>query len=136
MTRSINPDYISYRLKISRETMEAAKLLATNGHWNSSINRLYYSCFYAISALLYKFDIYASSHAGLKHQFTLHFIKTGLIDKESGRLFVELFDWRQKGDYGDFFDFDQEKTMPLFQPVAILIEKIELLIDEKNNTGK
>jgi uncharacterized protein (UPF0332 family) len=44
----------------------------------------------------------SNSHAGLKHQFTLHFIKSGIIDKETGRLFVELFDLRQKGDYGDF----------------------------------
>jgi uncharacterized protein (UPF0332 family) len=111
--------------------MKAAKLLAENSHWNSAINRLYYSCFYAISALLYKYDITANSHAGLKHLFTLHFIKTGIIEKELGRVFVELFDWRQKGDYGDFFDFDLEKTMPLFKPVETLIERVETLINIK-----
>ena len=93
MTKSIKQDYISYRLKSSKETLEAARLPAKNEHWNSAINRLYYSCFYAISALLYKYDINANSHAGLKHQFTLHFIKTEVIDKELGRVFVELFDW-------------------------------------------
>jgi uncharacterized protein len=84
-----------------------------------------------ISALLYKYDINANSHAGLKHQFTLHFIKTGLIDKELGRVFVELFDWRQKGDYGDFYDFDKEKTIPLLKPVEKLIMAIESLINYK-----
>ena len=81
--------------------------------------------------MLYKCDIDANSHAGLKHQFTLHFIKTGLIEKKLGEVFVELFDWRQKGDYGDFYDFDEEKTIPLFKPVENLIERIETLIDEK-----
>jgi uncharacterized protein (UPF0332 family) len=131
MTKSIKQDYISYRLKSSKETLEAARLLAKNEHWNSSINRLYYSCFYAISALLYKYDINANSHAGLKHQFTLHFIKKEVIDKELGRVFVELFDWRQKGDYGDFYDFDKDKTMPLFKPVETLIQTVESLIKDK-----
>jgi uncharacterized protein (UPF0332 family) len=131
MTKSIKQDYISYRLKSSKETLEAARLLAKNEHWNSAINRLYYSCFYAISALLYKYDINANSHAGLKHQFTLHFIKTEVIDKELGRVFVELFDWRQKGDYGDFYDFDKDKTLPLFKPVETLIETVESLIKDK-----
>ncbi len=132
MTKSQKQEYVSYRLKSAKETLEAAKLLAENKHWNSAINRLYYACFYAISSLLYKYDINANSHAGLKHQFTLHFIKSGLIDKELGRVFVELFDWRQKGDYGDFYDFDNEKTMPLFNPVEKLIEKIESLIGKAN----
>jgi len=92
MTSSIKQDYIDYRIQSSKETLKAAKLLAENSHWNSAINRLYYSCFYAISALLYKYDIDSNSHAGLKHQFTLRFIKTGLIKKELGRVFVVLFD--------------------------------------------
>jgi uncharacterized protein len=128
MTNSGKQDYVAYRIQNARETFNAAKLLADNQHWNSAINRLYYSCFYAISALLYKNNINTGSHGGLKHQFTLHFIKTGVIDKELGRIFVELFDWRQKGDYGDFYDFDKEKTIVLFKPVESLIETIENLI--------
>jgi uncharacterized protein len=131
MTGSAKQDYIDYRIRKANETFKAAKLLAENSHWNSAINRLYYTCFYAISALLYKNDINANSHAGLKHQFTLHFIKTGLIDKDLGRLFVQLFDWRQKGDYGDFYDFDKEKTLPLFNHVEVLLNKIVSLINDK-----
>lgn len=131
MTSSIKQGYIDYRIQSAKETLKAAKLLAENSHWNSAINRLYYTCFYAISALLYKYDINANSHAGLKHQFTLHFIKTGLIEKNLGQVFVQLFDWRQKGDYGDFYDFDKEKTLPLFNPVETLLEKVESLINDK-----
>jgi uncharacterized protein len=131
MTNTGKQDYINYRINNAKDTLEAAKLLADNQHWNSAINRLYYSCFYAISALLYKYDIYSKSHTGLKHQFTLHFIKTGLIDKELGRVYVELFDWRQKGDYGDFYDFDMGKTMALIAPVETLISEIENLIKAK-----
>ena len=117
-------------MQSAKETFQAARLLARNNHWNSAINRLYYACFYAISALLYKNEISANSHAGLKHQFTLHFIKTEKIDKELGKTFSVLFDWRQKGDYNDFLDFNSENTMPLFDPVEKLLNAIESIIVE------
>ena len=131
MTKSLRKDYIDYRIKSARDTLNAAKSLARDGYWNSVINRLYYVCFYAISALLYKNDLNARSHSGMKHQFTLHFIKTGLIDKKLGGIYIELFDFRQEGDYGDFKDFNKDITMPLFEPVEELLEKIENLIKEK-----
>jgi uncharacterized protein (UPF0332 family) len=131
MTKSSKQEYIDYRLNSARETLEAARTLANDKHWNSVINRLYYACFYAISALLYKNDINARSHSGLKHQFSLHFIKTGLIDKNLAGVYIELFDYRQEGDYADFVDFDENKTLPLFTPVEDLLTKIEELIQEK-----
>ncbi|MBX9781885.1 MAG: HEPN domain-containing protein [Chitinophagaceae bacterium] len=65
-------DYITYRINKSAETFADAKLLAENGRWNSSVNRLYYSSFYLISALINKSGIRAESHTGVKTQFNLH----------------------------------------------------------------
>jgi len=128
MSKSLKNDYINYRINLAKETLEAAKLLAENKHWNSVMNRLYYVCFYSISALLFKNGINASSHSGLKHQFTQHFIKTGIIEKELGKTFVKIFDLRQKGDYGDFFDLSKDTTMQFFKPVEILLLQIEELL--------
>ena len=128
MSKSLKQDYIDYRINSAKETLRAARLLAENALWTSVMNRLYYACFYAISALLYKHDINATSHSGLKHQFTQHFVKTGLIDKELGKAFARIFDLRQKGDYGDFYNLDEEKTMPYFEPVEKLLEQIESLL--------
>ena len=130
MSKSRKQDYIDYRINSAKETLRAARLLAENALWTSVMNRLYYACFYAISALLYKHDINATSHSGLKHQFTQHFVKTGLIDKELGKAFVRIFDLRQKGDYGDFYNLDEEKTMPYFEPIEKLLEQIEALLSD------
>lgn len=131
MTKSLKQDYINYRINTAKETLNAATCLAKEGHWNSVTNRLYYVCFYAISALLCKHDINARSHSGLKHQFTLNFIKTGLIDKKLAGVYIELFDYRQAADYADFVDFDENKTLPLFTPVKELLQRIENLVNEK-----
>ena len=131
MNESSKKDYIDYRFHLAKETLEAAHSLARDKHWNSVINRLYYSCFYAISALLYKHDINARSHSGIKHQFGLHFIKTGKIEKADSEIYINLFDFRQLGDYADFVDFDEGKTAPMIPQVESLLDKIEKLIKEK-----
>jgi uncharacterized protein (UPF0332 family) len=59
---------------------------------------------------LIKNNIATQTHDGARTQFGLFFVKTGIIDKESGKLFSKLFDYRQKGDYGDLFDYDEELT--------------------------
>lgn len=57
--------YIRYRIEKSQETYKAACLLADGKMWNSVINRLYYACFYAASALLLNKEITARTHAGI-----------------------------------------------------------------------
>ena len=110
-------DFINYRISKSLETFNDAKLLATNERWNSSMNRLYYSSFYLITALLLKHQIKAETHNGVRTQFFLNFIKTGIVDKESGKLFADLFEWRQESDYADFIEFDGETVLPMLQQV-------------------
>lgn len=122
-------DYIQYRLSKANEAFNDAKLLAENNSWNSSVNRLYYACYYAVSALLLINNISTHTHAGLKTQFNQLFIKSGKIDKQFGKLYADLMDWRQKGDYGDMFDFDKESVEPLFKPVEQFIGKIKELIN-------
>ena len=123
-------DYISYRIGKAIDSFNDSKLLAENGRWNATVNRLYYSCFYAIIALLYKDGIETQTHEGVRKQFGLKFVKTGIIDKEYGKLFTKLFDYRLKGDYGDFFDFDQELVDPLIKPVEELLDIIKNRISD------
>lgn len=123
MTKQQN-DYIKYRLQRATDTLNDSRLLAENERWNSSINRLYYACFYAVSALLYYHSIEAKTHKGVRIKFMSEFIKTGLFDKEYGKLFSDLFDWRQEGDYSDFVSFDKDLTIPLINKSEDFIDLI------------
>ncbi len=129
MNRDERTEYVKYRVETAYKTYEAAKVLADNGFWNSSVNRLYYALFYAVNALLVLNEIPTKSHSATKSQFSMHFIKTGRLDKKYGRLLSQLFDWRQKGDYENVFDYNQEVVEPLFKPVKEMIEVIEKEID-------
>ena len=79
-------DYINYRLSKAHEALRDAKLLAENNSWNTCVNRLYYTCYYGASALLLKNGVSTQTHNGSINQFNLHFIKTGIIEKEFGKL--------------------------------------------------
>ncbi len=131
MTSKERREYVKYRIESAHKTFEASKILSDNGFWNSAVNRLYYSVFYAVNALLVLNEIQTKSHSATKSQFSLHFVKTGKFDKKYGRLLSELFDWRQKGDYENIFDFNSDLVEPLFKPT---IEMIELIEKEINNT--
>ena len=50
------------------------------------------------------------------------------IEKEFGKLYAKLMDWRQKGDYGDLFDFNKETVEPLLKPVEEFLIEITRLI--------
>ena len=94
-------DYINYRFHRAEESFQEAIILADNKRWNAVINRLYYSCFYSVIALLLKNNIKVQTHEGARLQFGLQFVKGGTIDKRFGKPYTKLFDYRQKGDYGD-----------------------------------
>jgi uncharacterized protein (UPF0332 family) len=123
-------DLINYRLVRATETFKDAQILAENGRWNSCINRLYYSAYYAVMALLLNSDLKPTTHTGAKSNFSEHFILSNLIPKEFGKMYSQLFTWRQKGDYDDLYDFDSEKVIPYFEPVDQLISLIEKSIKE------
>ena len=118
-------ELVNYRISRAKETLDDASILAEREKWNSTINRLYYAAYYAVMALLLDSELKPTTHNGAKSNFSEFFIKTGKIDKEFGKIYSQLFTWRQKGDYDDLFDFTQEKVLPYFKPVSELIEIIE-----------
>ncbi|MEI6050669.1 MAG: HEPN domain-containing protein [Bacteroidota bacterium] len=121
-------DLIRYRITRAKDTLEDAQILADREKWNSTINRLYYAANYAVIALLLSVDLKPTTHNGAKSNFSEYFVKTGKIDKEFGKVFSQLFTWRQKGDYDDLFDFQKEKVLPYFEPVRNLISVVETIL--------
>lgn len=131
MNEQDKAELIKYRLNRARETYNEVSILVKNELWNTAVNRLYYSCFYAVIALLASEDFEVQSHSGARHLFGLHFIKAGKIEPESGRFLARLFDLRQTGDYDDFVAFDREKVMELLEPADKLISAIEEVLLKK-----
>lgn len=125
-------EYIRYRMARASETVHEAELLFANGHLHTAVNRLYYSCFYAVSALLLTGGHYSRKHSGVVALFDRLWIKTGRLPIETGRFFHHLFDRRQEGDYEDLKTFDPvdvaawiEQTKDFISRIAQVVASIE-----------
>jgi len=101
----------------AKDTLAEAEGISTLRYWNAVANRLYYSCFYMTNALLIQNNYSAQSHSGVIHLFGLHFIRTGIISKDAGKLYSRLFELRHTGDYDDLFNLTEEDVVPLI-PLA------------------
>lgn len=125
-------DLIKYRLSRSEEALEEARLLAKKNHFNASVNRLYYACFYAVIAMLALNGWYSSKHSGVRSLFNLHFVKTGEISKDMARIFNDLFERRQEGDYDDFVIFDAADVQNWLRQAESFVKGIfDLIIKKK-----
>lgn len=130
MTEGYQKDLIQYRLKRAREAFEEALLMKQEEHWNTCANRLYYACFYAVTALLGKKELGSSKHSGVKALFNQHWVKTGRVGKEYGRLYNQLFEARQEGDYVDFVSFDHDTVAPWIPLVSGFVDTLSRLAEE------
>lgn len=114
----------------ANESIEEAKLLFDSGHINSYVNRLYYACFYAVSALLLTKKISTSKHGHLRSLLHKEFVKTGLISQETGKHFDLLFDSRQESDYADLVEFKANEVADWLPQTRTFVSHIEALISD------
>jgi uncharacterized protein (UPF0332 family) len=87
-------EIVKYRISRAHETLNEIDILIENKLWNTAVNRLYYACYYEVSALLISMKIKTQTHAGIRQMFGLHFVKTGIINKELGKFYSIIFDKR------------------------------------------
>ena len=76
-------------------------------------------------------EIKTTTHGGVRQMFGLHFIKTGKIEKELGKLYSDIFDMRQSGDYEDYVEFTKDDVLDLLIPADNLIISIENILKTK-----
>jgi uncharacterized protein (UPF0332 family) len=124
--------HVKKRFANAKKTLGEVQILIENEIWNTSVNRLYYACFYAVTALLLSSDLETKTHSGAQRLFELHFVRTGIIDKELSRFYTRLFDMKQSADYEDEVEYDREDVQKLIQPATRLIAEIELVLTKND----
>ena len=93
---------VEHRLEKSEEAIRAAQSMFDQGMLIFAMNRIYYSMYYAVQALLALQGKSFSKHGQVKGYFNREFVKSGKLPKELGRLYNKAFEYRQKFDYVDF----------------------------------
>lgn len=128
-------ELINYRREKAKETLEDARILFNAGRLYSAVNRIYYALFYEVVALLLTKDLSSAKHSGVRALLNEHFVKTGKVDVELGRFYSNMFDFRQKSDYGDFVVFESEKVKGWLLKAEQFIEGLEKIIEIELKAG-
>lgn len=129
MTENQQP-FIKYRLERANESIQEAKLLVQNGHWNTAVNRIYYACFYAVNALLLNYGMSSPKHTGVRSFFNQHFVKTNLFPLDLAAFYNQLFERRQESDYTDLFEPDATTVLNWIPIAETFVQAIEILISQ------
>ena len=117
-------DVVLYRIERAYTALEQAKLNVEINCLEVIANRLYYAAYYAVSALLIAYQIPAHTHEGNIQQFGLHFVKNGIVSRDMGKFYSQLFEMRLKGDYSDRFGLTDDEVVPKIQPTAAFIKQV------------
>ena len=119
---------VQLELERAKRTFTEVETLKEAGLWNGVCNRLYYSVFHAISALLLKEGFSAKTHSGVTSIFGQKFVKEGVFSKEDSVLIMQLKEMRNTGDYDDFMDWEEEDVAPYFDEVEKFLSKVNDII--------
>jgi uncharacterized protein (UPF0332 family) len=90
------------------ESLASARRELEAGAFTFAANRIYYAAFYGVSAALLERQWHFTKHSAVRAAFHREFIKTGLLDVKWGKLYDQLFEDRQEGDYVVLTSFDRE----------------------------
>lgn len=123
-------DLVKYRLNNSKEKLGSAKLLLENGKFKDSISRSYYAMYTAARALLATKHLDSSKHSGVISLFNQHFVKTGVVARDLGRILMKGKDLRQDGDYKDFVETSMKEAQDQYSDAEKFIDQIEDTLTE------
>ena len=122
---------VTLELERVTKTLTEMEVQRQNGLWGMVANRLYYSLFHAVSALLICDHHEVGSHRGAVNKFSLFYVKEGIFTIAEGKLYSQLQRLREDGDYNCSIDVDQMDVEDKIEPTCQLIDKIKQYIAEK-----
>jgi uncharacterized protein (UPF0332 family) len=106
MSTPTKDDILKIKIGRANKTLsEADKMMEFNFN-RAALNRFYYACFYAATALLYKKDIFTKTHSGVKQMLGLHYVSVDIMPKSMGTFYGNIFISRLGSDYDDLADPD------------------------------
>jgi uncharacterized protein (UPF0332 family) len=123
---------ISYRMQRAEESYRAAEIMYEKNMLIFAMNRIYYSMFYAVQAAFILQDISFSRHGQVKSYLNRELVKTGIIPISLGRIYNKAFEYRQKFDYVDFAEPDEELVKSYLKEARVFLDAIKQYLQNKS----
>ena len=112
----------------SHEALASARAEETSQRYVFAVNRAYYACFYAASAVLLLQGEKFVKHSGVRAALHKKLVKTGRLELQWGRFYDRIFENRQRGDYQELVVFDREQVAGIIENAAGFVARMQQLI--------
>lgn len=129
-------EYAQYRLQRATETLNDARLLLRAGSLASATNRLYYACFYCVSALLLTEGKSSKKHTGIRALFNRQWVHPGRVPASFGEFYHLIFEQRHQADYEDLANLDEETVRRWCERAENFVRHVSALAEQALGTTK
>jgi uncharacterized protein (UPF0332 family) len=116
-------EIVKIRLEKADEDIDTAGELLPLKRYRAAVNRAYYALFSVTTALLLTKKLDRAKHAGVEAAFNQHFIKTGLIEVEYGKIFDYARKKREESDYTAKVVIDREMAEKVVHDAGRFIQR-------------
>ena len=114
---------VELELEKAERTFSQVGALQREQYWDTLANRLYYSLFHAVSALLINDQREVGSHKGAAIRFHQYYVKTGLFSEEEGSFYSQM-------ENNCFFNVTEADIVSKVAPASSFIKKVKQYIVE------
>ena len=121
-------DAVRYWWSMAEQSLDSARREFDAQAFVFAVNRLYYTAFYAVSALLLDRGLNFKKHSGVRACFHRELVKTGQVEVEWGRFYDRLFDDRQEGDYLVLVGFESTYVEEQLEKCGAFLKRLEPLV--------
>lgn len=125
-------DLSKYRLQEAKDTLQVSSNCLRDGFYKDTINRSYYSAFYAIKAVLALGVVDFKRHKDVVAYFNKEYVATGIFSREVGRRLATLKQLREKSDYDDFYIASKEKAIEQLETAELILREVEEYLERQN----
>ncbi len=123
-------EVVRYWVEKAGDSIQAAEDELKAGRLSFAVNRIYYACFYIVSAALLQENLKFSKHSGVRAAFHQHFVRPGRVSLEYGEFYDQLFEARQRGDYMELVIFEKLQVEEWLEQGKRFINAMKLLIEQ------
>lgn len=121
-------DEIAANLERAKQSVQAARQLASGGYYDFAASRAYYAVFYAATAVLLQEGLELSKHSAVIASIHQRLVKTGKLDKEQGKTLNWLFELRSIGDYGGTAHVSRQEVEQAIEAAEKFLQAIKPLL--------
>lgn len=98
--------------------------------WDVVANRIYYSVFHAVAALLIHDQHKVGTHKGAVMMFGQHYVRTGIFEANTGRFYSQLQTIREKADYNSDWCGTEDLVKPFMGKARVMLDQIKSLVSD------